>query len=139
MKNKALRIGIFLLTIGLLLLQFGEMIILGQAGLMEKISSLLGETISVEFLGLITQLLGVTLIVTGFVLAVDGVITTKIEDEIRGIEYRILAGVEEKINKALAQHELNITHRIPQKTCKFCAAPLNADDIFCPSCGRSQQ
>jgi len=113
--------------------------VLGQTGLMEKISSLLGETFTVEFLGLITQLLGVISIVTGFVLAVDGVIAVKIEDEIRGVEYRILAGVEEKINKALTQHELNIVHRIPQKTCKFCAAPLNANDIFCPSCGRSQQ
>lgn len=139
MKNKALRIGIFLLTFGLILLQFGELVMLGQTGLVEKISSFLGETFTVDFLGLTMQLLGVILVVTGLVLVTDGIITTKIEDEIREAEYRVLAGVEEKINKALAQHKMSIVSLAPLRACKFCAAPLNANDIFCPSCGRSQQ
>jgi hypothetical protein len=140
MQRKPLRRGAFLLILGLIILQLGELAIMHQTVLMGQVLDLLSNNVSsLEFLGILTQLLGVALIVAGLTSLIDGIVTIKLENEIHNSEYRILAGIEEKISKAMAQKMIlsSQTH-LATKTCKFCAAQLTTEDVFCPSCGKSQ-
>jgi len=110
-----------------------------QTVLMGQVLNLLGnDALLLEFLGVLTQFLGIALIVAGLTSLMDGIVTVKLESEIHNSEYRILAGIDEKISKAIAQKMILPQSHLTAKTCKFCAAQLTAEDVFCPSCGKSQ-
>jgi hypothetical protein len=86
----------------------------------------------VEVLGVILQLLGPALIAFGIVTLVNGIAAEVTGDQARQLSEALL-----RIEKMT--RELNVQRTQRTNTCRFCGAPIMAEDIFCSVCGRSQK
>ncbi|MCJ7635712.1 hypothetical protein MUP77_25385, partial [Candidatus Bathyarchaeota archaeon] len=107
-----------------------------------SISNVLPNIHLVELMGVLLQLLGGFLIVAGLTSLVSGIIAIQLENELRNL-YEILSRVDERISgmsDMIARQRLNMgpqTHQTA-RICKFCATQLGDEDVFCPTCGKSQ-
>jgi hypothetical protein len=141
MKRKPKTRGSFLLILGLIIYQFG-LLATYQTALIGSISNVLPNIQLVELMGVLLQLLGGFLIVAGLTSLVSGIIAIQLENELRNL-YEILSRVDERISgmsDMIARQRLNMgpqTHQTA-RICKFCATQLGDEDVFCPTCGKSQ-
>lgn len=140
-EGTALKSGIFLLILGFIAIQFGLLMTLHQTTLVNYLSAIMPETTSIELIGVLLQLLGVLLVTFGFVASVSSIVSIKLEDKMYDLTAELLSRVEERrINMTSLQTpptSLKVSSA-PLK-CKFCGTKLEKDDLFCPSCGKSQR
>jgi hypothetical protein len=141
MKSKPRALGSFLLIFGLMLYQFGLLAALHQTALIDYVLNIFPDIQLLELIGILLQLLGGFLIVVGFTSLFSGIIAIQIENEMRNLGYEILSRVEERISNVMARQRLNMSPQNPPaaRTCKFCATQLGDEDVFCPTCGKSQK
>lgn len=96
---------------------------------------------AVEVIGMLLQFLGIALAVTGLIMSISVIIDIKLESEQRSLfEFKI--GIEKAFNALVSRlEEIQIPQTTPTqtKTCKYCGAKLVKEEVFCPSCGRSQE
>ena len=128
MKGSSLTFGIFMLMVGLIACQFGLLLTLHQTVLISMVVNVVQDIELIELIGMVLQLLGVTFIVTGFVISVLRIVAVKLESERRNLMAEILSILEER-------------RQISQTTrrCKFCGTEIMEGDMFCPACGKSQK
>jgi hypothetical protein len=142
MKSKPKAPGSFLLILGLIIYQFGLLATLQQAALIGYLRAFLSIEI-IELMGVLLQLLGGFLIVAGLNSLVSGTIAIQLENELRNL-YEILSRVDKKISDMsdmMARQRLNKGPQTQQaaRICKFCGTQLGDEDVFCPTCGKSQK
>jgi len=139
MKSKPRAPGSFLLILGLIIFQFGLLATLGQAALIGYLTAFLSIEI-IELMGILLQLLGTYLIVAGLNSLVSGTIAMQLENELHNL-YEILSRVDKKISDMMASQRLNMGPQTQQaaRTCRFCGTQVGDEDVFCPSCGKSQK
>jgi len=142
MKSKHRAPGSFLLILGLIIFQFGLLATLGQAALIGYLTAFLSIEL-IELMGILLQLLGTYLIVAGLNSLVSGTIAMQLENELHNL-YEILSRVDKKISDVsdlMARQRLNMAPQTQQaaRICRFCGAQLSDEDVFCPTCGKSQK
>jgi hypothetical protein len=111
--------------------QFGLLITLNPQTILIHISQIISDISIVELVGVLLQLLGGVLLVTGLIVSVSSIVEIKFEDERRNLLAEFLPIFEERIANVF-------TSQATAQKCKFCGTPLKAGAIFCSSCGRSQ-
>jgi translation elongation factor EF-1beta len=131
MKINPVSLGTFLLILGLISCQFGLLLVLHQASLVDFILDILPFQ-SVEILGAVLQLLGSAFIAFGIVSLVNSITAEVTRDQTYRLSETLLR-IEERVR------ELNIQRTQRTNICKFCGTPIGDDSIFCPACGRSQK
>lgn len=142
MKRKPMARGSYLLILGLVFFQFGLLATLQQTALISYLTAFLSVEL-VELMGVLLQLLGSILIVAGFTSLVSDIIAIQLENEMRNLGYEISSRVNERISDisgTIARQRLNMGPQTRQtaRVCKFCATQLGDEDVFCPTCGKSQ-
>lgn len=127
MKNP--RRGSSLLIVGAVFCLFGLMLALHQTSLMEYVTNVFPSIQSAELAGILLQLVGVTLLVTGLSILISEIVERNIEK------------FTFNVNKAIAElRSVTLqTTKPAAKSCRFCGAPLNEEEIFCSACGRAQK
>jgi hypothetical protein len=130
------------LILGLIIFQFGLLATLQQTALTDYLTAFLSIEL-IELMGVLLQLLGSYLIVAGLNSLVSGAIAIQLENELHNL-YEILSRVDKKISgmsDMIARQKPNIGPQTQQaaRTCRFCGAQLGDEDVFCPTCGKSQK
>lgn len=141
MKRTPLFLGSFLLILGIIVYELGlSMTLHQQVSLLAFVTNLFPDVQTVELVGILLQLSGGVIIVSGFVSTVSSIVSIELENQRRNLVDEILAKLEEKIGKMLTRQSSNVTSQVSQitRTCRFCGAKLDGGDRFCPSCGKSQ-
>ncbi|HLE75328.1 MAG TPA: zinc ribbon domain-containing protein [Candidatus Bathyarchaeia archaeon] len=142
MKRNPITRGVFLLMLGLIVFQFGLLATFGRLSAWIGLN-VLPDTLLVELMGVLLQLLGGFLIVAGLTSLISSIIAIQLESELRTLRNEILSGVDERISditNMIARQKPNTgpqTHQTA-RVCKFCGTQLGDEDFFCPSCGKAQ-
>jgi hypothetical protein len=131
MRVNPLTLGTFLLILGMISCQFGLLLVLHQASLVDFVLNIMPLQL-VEVSGVALQFLGSALIALGIATLVNGITAEVTRDQARRLS-EALPRNEEIIE------ELSIQNIKRTNTCRFCGAPIMAEDIFCSICGRSQK
>jgi len=141
MARLSLRIGSTLMMIGLIAFSFGMLIMLHQSIILENLMSNISDIGFVEVIGILLQFFGIALAVTGLIMSISVIIDIKLESERRSL-FEFKTGIEKAFNALVSRiEEAQIPQASPTqtKTCKYCGAKLVEEEVFCPSCGRSQE
>lgn len=125
-----IKLGTFLLILGLICWQFGLLVILHRP-FVNFISSIM--PLQSEFLGFILQFLGSALIVSGIINLVSS-ITAEASREQTYRLFEALQRIEGEVRELYAHQKTQGT-----SICKFCGAPIENGGIFCQACGGSQK
>lgn len=131
------RTGNSLVILGIVLCLFGLMLALHQTQLIEHVTNMFPSIQLAELVGILLQLLGVTLSVAGFNALISEIIERYFENEMGKWRNEITF----KIERALSELK-NVSPEIIKsaaKSCKFCGAPLDEEEFFCRTCGKAQK
>lgn len=143
MEKKSLSYGIFLLILGFIIYEFGLFMTLHQiSSLVAYITNIIPDTSTIELIGILLQFAGGTLIIAGFVSSISNIVSTNLENYRRNLADEILSRLEQKMTNIMTSLTTqNVGSLAPQETrsCRFCGAKLGNEDLFCPSCGKSQK
>ncbi len=137
MPGPSLRVGSALLMVGFILFSFGLLLALHQTIIVEDIMSIIPDSRVVEVVGVLLQVFGAVLVVTGLLMSISSIVAVKLEDE-RHVLIEFTASVERTLN-ALESKMAGITKASEAQKCKYCGTELVEGDIFCPACGKSQK
>jgi len=134
----SLRVGSALLIVGFILFSFGFLIALHQTIIVEEIMSVIPDLGVVEVAGVLLQVFGAVIVVTGLLMSISSIVAVKLEDE-RRVLIEFAASVERTLNALESKMaKITKTSETAQK-CKYCGTELVEGNIFCPACGKSQK
>ncbi len=142
MNKKSLSFGSFLLMLGVIIYEFGLLMTLHQqVSLITYITNAFPDIQTAELVGILLQLIGGIIVVSGFVSAVSNIVSIILENNRRNLVEEILIKFEERIRDVIVSKALNASPQVSStdKRCQFCGAGLKKEDIFCPVCGKSQK
>jgi len=117
---------------------FGLLVVLHQTVIINDIVSVIPDVGVVEVVGVLLQVFGAVLAVTGLLMSISSIVEMKLEDERRSL-IEFTASVERTLNALISQMAKGTQVSEVAQRCKYCGAELVEGDIFCPSCGRSQK
>ena len=138
MPGPSLRVGSTLLIVGFILFSFGFLIALHQTIIVEEIMSVIPDLGVVEVVGVLLQVFGAVIVVTGLLMSISSIVAVKLEDE-RRVLIEFAASVERTLNALESKMtKITKTSETAQK-CKYCGTELVEGNIFCPACGKSQK
>jgi hypothetical protein len=138
MSRPSLRVGSTLLIVGFIAFSFGLLIALHQTIIVEDIMSVIPDVGVVEVIGVLLQVFGPVLVVTGLLMSISSIVEIKLEDERRSL-IEFTASVERTLNALASQMTKKTQASETAQKCKYCGAGLIEGDIFCPVCNRSQR
>jgi hypothetical protein len=138
MSRPSLRVGSALLIVGFIAFSFGLLIALHQTIIVEDIMSVIPDVGMVEVIGVLLQVFGAVLVVTGLLMSISSIVEIKLEDERRSL-IEFTASVERTLNALASQMAKKTQASETAQKCKYCGAELIEGDIFCPVCNRSQR
>jgi len=124
--------------VGLIAFSFGLLIALHQTIIINDIMSVIPDIDIVEVIGVLLQVFGAVLVVTGLLMSISSIVEIKLEDERRSL-IEFTASVERTLNALASQMAKKTQASETAQKCKYCGAEFIEGDIFCPSCGRSQR
>jgi len=125
---------------GFIAFSFGLLIALHQTIIAEDIMSFIPDLRVAEFVGVLLQIFGIFLFVTGLLMSISSIVENRLRDERRSL-IQFTASVERALNVLASQSQIGKkteASKTAQK-CKYCGAELTEGDVFCPSCGKSQK
>ncbi len=134
----SLRVGSALLIVGFMAFSFGLLIALHQTIIVEDIMNVIPDIDIVEVIGVLMQLLGAVLIVTGLLMSISSIVEIKLENERRSL-IELTASIERTLDALASQMAKKTQASETVQKCKYCEAELMEGNIFCPSCGKSQK
>ena len=137
MPGPSLRVGSALLIVGFILFSFGFLIALHQTIIVEEIMSVIPDLGVVEVVGVLLQVFGAVIVVTGLLMSISSIVAVKLEDE-RRVLIEFAASVERTLNTLESKMAKMKTSETAQK-CKYCGTELVEGSVFCPACGKSQK
>ena len=138
MFRSSVRVGLALLIVGFMAFSFGLLVVLHQTVIINDIVSVIPDVGVVEVVGVLLQVFGAVLAVTGLLMSISSIVEMKLEDERRSL-IEFTASVERTLNALISQMAKGTQVSEVAQRCKYCGAELVEGDIFCPSCGRSQK
>ena len=137
-RRPSLRVGSTLLIMGFMAFSFGLLIALHQTIIVEDVMSVIPDSGVVELIGVLLQLFGAVLVVTGLLMSISSIVEIKLENERRSL-IEFTASVERTLSALSSQMTKKTQASETAQKCKYCGAELVEGNIFCPSCGRSQK
>jgi len=134
----SLRVGSTLLIVGFMAFSFGLLIALHQTVIVEDLMSVIPDIDIVEVIGVLMQLLGAVLIVTGLLMSISSIVEIKLEHERRNLA-EFTASLERTVDSLASEIAKKKQASQTAQKCKYCGAELVEGNMFCPSCGKSQK
>jgi len=123
---------------GFMAFSFGLLIALHQTIIVEDVMSVIPDSGVVELIGVLLQLFGAVLVVTGLLMSISSIVEIKLENERRSL-IEFTASVERTLSALSSQMAKKTQASETAQKCKYCGAELVEGNIFCPSCGKSQK